>query len=55
MTAPHPDSVVPRPDGGSVTLKVHRAIWSGVARAQSDDRGYLGAASAGIFVPAGAG
>jgi glycerophosphoryl diester phosphodiesterase len=26
---PHPDSVAPRPGGGTVALKVHRAIWSG--------------------------
>jgi len=35
VTAPHPDSVAPRPAGGSVTLKVHRAIWSGALPANS--------------------
>jgi len=32
---PHPDSVAPRPGGGSALLKVHRAIWSGTLPANS--------------------
>jgi len=33
--APNPDSVVSGPAGGSITLKVHRAIWSGTFPANS--------------------
>jgi len=32
---PNPDSVASRPAGGSTTLKVHRAIWSGTLPANS--------------------
>jgi len=32
---PHPDSVLPRPSGGTTLLKVHRAIWSGTLPANS--------------------
>lgn len=35
MTDPHPDSVVPRPSGGNIALKVHRAVWSGTLPANS--------------------
>jgi len=32
---PHPDSVVSRPSGRDLTLKVHRALWSGALPANS--------------------
>lgn len=32
---PHPDSVVSRPSGRDLTLKVHRALWSGTLPANS--------------------